>query len=105
MIASRTFKGALIVIRLVGWLDASKPHSLPAFRAWRFFNQIGRIMEKDCFMTLSHYLAQAGVRLISQPPTPGTEPRSMMLAPCAQATAESIREGLHSRLRLKVSKW
>jgi hypothetical protein len=29
----------------------------------------------------------------------------MMLAPCAQATAESIREALDSLQRLKVSKW
>ena len=52
--------------------------------------------------------------MVSQPPTPGTEPRSMMLGPCAQSTAESIREVLDTRLglevldtrlRLKVSKW
>jgi hypothetical protein len=29
----------------------------------------------------------------------------MMLAPCAQSTAESIREVLDTRQRLKVSKW
>jgi len=34
MVASRTFKRALIVVRLVGWLDASKPHWIPAFWAW-----------------------------------------------------------------------
>jgi hypothetical protein len=61
-----------------------------------------------------HHLAQAGALFVSQPPTPGTEPRSMMLAPCAQSTAESIREVLYARprlevlgthQRLKVSKW
>jgi hypothetical protein len=52
-----------------------------------------------------HHLAQAGALLVSQPPTPGTEPQSMMLASCGQSTAESIREVLDTRQRLKVSKW
>ena len=30
MFASVTFKRALIVVRLVGWLDTSKPHLTPA---------------------------------------------------------------------------
>lgn len=106
MVASRTFKGALIVVRPVSWLDASKPHSLTAFEAWRFFNQLGRIMEiRLLHDALSRYLAQAGVRLVSQPPTPGTEPRSMMLKRCAQSTTESIRERLETRKRHRLSKW
>ena len=45
MVASRTFKCALIVIRLVGWLDTSKPHSLTAFRTWRLVNRLRRIVD------------------------------------------------------------
>ena len=44
MFASVTFKRALIVVRLVGWLDTSKPHLTPAPWAWRQINRLGRIM-------------------------------------------------------------
>jgi hypothetical protein len=33
MFALRTFKSALVVVGLVGWLDASKPHGIPTFWA------------------------------------------------------------------------
>ena len=56
-------------------------------------------------MTHAPVTYQAGALLVSQPPTPRTEPRSMMLGRCAQSTVESIRERLDTRQRRKVSKW
>ena len=93
MFALRTFKRALIVVRRVGWLDASKPHSRIAFRARRQINWLRRIVEMRLFHdSHSRYVTQAGVRLVSQPPTPRTEPRSMMFERCARPMRKSIRE-------------
>ena len=105
MFASVTFKRALIVGRLVGWLDTSKPHLTPAPWAWREINRLERIMN----MRLLHSYAptSSGGSTIGLSVTDAWDRAavSVMLARCSRTTAESIRERLETRRRRQMSKW
>ena len=105
MFASVTFKRALIVGRLVGWLDTSKPHLTPAPWAWREINRLERIMN----MRLLHSYAptSSGGSTIGLSVTDAWDRAavSVMLARCSRTTAESIRERLDTRRRRQMSKW
>ena len=104
MFASVTFKRALIVGRLVGWLDTSKPHLTPAPWAWREINRLERIMN----MRLLHSYAptSSGGSTIGLSVTDAWDRAavSVMLARCSRTTAESIRERLDTRRRRQMSK-
>jgi hypothetical protein len=105
MFALRTFERPLIVVRLIGWLDAREPHSASAFWARRL---LLRPFVRIRSVRLRHnasFQKQAGARFVSQPPTPRTEPLSMMPARCSQPAEESIRERPETRQRRGMSKW
>jgi len=74
MRALRALKEAPVMVGLIGWLDKRKKHRKPAHRAWsRHILRLRRIID----MRLRHGalpLIQAGVQLVSQPPTPETKP-------------------------------
>ncbi|MGB7941001.1 MAG: hypothetical protein WCF72_20610, partial [Pseudolabrys sp.] len=73
MFALRTFKRALIVVGLVGGLDASEPHRASTFWAWRQISRLRRIIHVRLWHGGLLLAAQAGARFVTQPPTPWTE--------------------------------
>ena len=105
MFALRTFKRPLIVVGLIGWLDAREPHSASTFWArWLLLRPFVRV--RSVRLRHSHPSnKQAGARFVSQPPTPRSEPLSMMCGRCSQPAEESIRERPETRQRRGMSKW
>jgi hypothetical protein len=65
MFAWVTFKRALIVVRLVGWLDTSKPHLTPAPWAWREINRLERIMNMRLLHSARSLLRRERYRTLS----------------------------------------
>jgi hypothetical protein len=98
-LAGQAFKCSLVIVGLIGWLDARKKHRHSTrSTGWRQITGLRRIIE----MTLLHgggfpLPGQAGALFVSQLPTPGTQTLSMMFSMDVRPTDESIREGCKYR--------